>query len=209
MPPEDFPTTLDVVGSVLLALTAAVMLAVAVIVARRGLVVRLVWIWRIAAAVFLAAALYRALGGEHVLTERLRLMAASEGWYDERQTSQALLSAIGVVVVAVALWFGMRFPAPWPERLTALVVVGYLVLSGLRLVSLHMVDSLLYRSLGPIHANWLLEVALLSTTWVCAILAIRRQAPTPHRERQRHRSDNDRLQRRPTRTRDGTRSEKN
>ena len=197
MPPEPFPTPLDIAGSVLLALTVALAFATAVIVARRGAGARLVWFWRGVAMFFLVMALYRAIGAEHLATDRLRQVATGEGWYDERQGGQALLTAFGVLVLtAAAVWIGVRWRAPWQLRLTMLATVGYAVLSGLRLVSLHIVDSLLYRSLGPIHANWLFELALVGVIWLCAIATILRprpptslQPPTGHRgERRRRRT---------------------
>ena len=182
------PTRLDLIGSGLLVLAALLVVRAAIAARRLGRPAGVARFWWVAAVLLLLAGLYRLTGAEHLLTDRLRQSATGEGWYGGRRIFQAALTSVGVVVAAAALWIALRLRAGWPERLAALALVGYAVLSILRLVSLHMVDSVLYRSLGPIHANWLFELALVGAVAVGAAAATRpprRSAVRPGRQGRR------------------------
>lgn len=181
-------TPLDLAGSVLLFVAAGLSAGASVSARRRGGTFGNIRLWRVAAAFLLLAGVYRAVGAEHYLTDRLRAAATGEGWYGDRRIGQALITSVGVVVSAAVFWMGLRYRANWRVRLAAISLIGYVVLSMVRLVSLHMVDGLLYRSMGPIHANWLFELALVGTLCACAVATIL-QPERPERrrdERRRH-----------------------
>lgn len=177
---------MDLAGGVLLLVAAGLSAGAAVSAGRRGGTSGSIRLWQVAAAFLLLAAVYRAVGAEHYLTDRLRAAATGEGWYGDRRIGQALITSVGVVVSAAAFWTGLRYLASWRVRLAAISLIGYVVLSVVRLVSLHIVDSLLYRSLGPIHANWLFELVLVGTLSACAVATIL-QPERPERRRDERR----------------------
>jgi hypothetical protein len=129
--------------------------------------------WLLTAAVFLAMAIGRAadLGG--LATEFGRSEARSQGWYNDRRRIQAvvigLLGATWLVVVAVSL---VKVPARRRRYLpAALAVFTLMCFVAIRLVSLHQVDSLLYRrqiagaQVGTVVELALLAIAAALTAW--------------------------------------------
>ena len=103
--------------------------------------------WLITAGLFLMVVFARATDLGRVVTQLGRGEALSHGWYSHRRKFQALvigaIGATGVTAVVVALF---RVPARCRRYLPAAIVVFSLMcFAGIRLVSLHQVDALLYR----------------------------------------------------------------
>ena len=103
--------------------------------------------WLLSAAFFLAMAVARAtdLGG--LATELGRSEAVAHGWYADRRRFQAygagLVGFGWLVTVAIALW---RVPARRRRYLpAALAMFTLMCFIGVRLISLHQIDGLLYR----------------------------------------------------------------
>lgn len=125
--------------------------------------------WLLSAAFFLAMAVARAtdLGG--ITTELGRNAAVEQGWYADRRRYQALGAGIvglgWLVTVAVALW---RVPARRRRYLPAAVSVFTLMcFIGVRLISLHQIDGLLYRrQLEGAQFGAVVELALLAVAVV-------------------------------------------
>lgn len=107
--------------------------------------------WFMTAAVLAVMALGRAADVGGLVSKFGRRQAREEGWYEIRREYQAAaVAAIG------AFWLISSLIAIWrvPERRRrylppALVVFTLLCFAGVRVVSLHHVDSLLYNR--PIH----------------------------------------------------------
>ena len=129
--------------------------------------------WLLTAAFFLAMAVARAtdLGG--LATELGREQAVQHGWYADRRRVQALgaivVGAAWLVTVAIALW---RVPARRRRYLpAALSVFTLMCFIGVRLISLHQIDGLLYRrdlggaQFGSVVELGLLAIALLLTAF--------------------------------------------
>ncbi|HEY8172408.1 MAG TPA: hypothetical protein VIH21_04920 [Dehalococcoidia bacterium] len=123
--------------------------------------VRLFWLGLAAMLVVLAFSRMFDLGPW--LTDRGRDMAKAQGWYDERRRFQsraveAILLAGAMGVFIGVLWF---FRAAYREHPLAFIAAVYIVCFVLvRAISLHQVDSVLYRH--PVHGvrvNALLELA--------------------------------------------------
>ena len=127
--------------------------------------------WLLSAAFFLAMAVARAtdLGG--LATELGRSEAVAHGWYADRRRFQAYGAALvgfgWLVTVAVALW---RVPARRRRYLpAALAMFTLMCFIGVRLISLHQIDGLLYRrqlagaQFGAVVELVLLAVAVLLT----------------------------------------------
>ncbi len=103
--------------------------------------------WLLSAAFFLVMAVARAtdLGG--LATELGRSEAMEHGWYADRRRFQAYGAGIvgfgWLVTVAIALW---RVPARRRRYLPAAIATFTLMcFIGVRLISLHQIDALLYR----------------------------------------------------------------
>jgi hypothetical protein len=129
--------------------------------------------WLLTAAVFLGMAIGRAadLGG--LATELGRSEARAQGWYADRRRIQAVVvgvvGATWLVVVAVSL---LKVPARRRRYLpAALAVFTLMCFVGVRLISLHQIDSLMYRrdiagaQVGALGELVLLSVSVVLTAW--------------------------------------------
>jgi hypothetical protein len=157
------------------AVAAAAALLAGVRERRRSGVEDGVWptFWFVTAGLFLLVVLARAtdLGGW--ATALGRDEAVAHGWYSHRRKVQALVvGSIGVawflVVVAALLRFHVRRRRYLPA---AIVVFSLMCLAGIRLVSLHQIDAVLYRrSIAGLKVGALMElvgvlVAVAVTFW--------------------------------------------
>jgi hypothetical protein len=120
--------------------------------------------WLVLALFFTMLVVVRMHDLEEVLREALREVLRARGLYGERRMLQGPLVA-GLLVASVSgcLWLAWRSTRRLRGRRNQAVLVAIaaglamLLLSALRLVSLHAVDALLY---GPLKLNWLGDVGL-------------------------------------------------
>ena len=126
-------------------------------------------IWFLAAGILLAMALARGSDLVHLLPDLGRQRARSEGWYADRRELQAVViaavAAVLVGAVAVALWW---VPANRRHYLPeAIVVLALVAFAGVRLVSMHQVDVLLYRRrFEGVKLDAVIELAVLTAAIV-------------------------------------------
>jgi hypothetical protein len=121
--------------------------------------------WFLAAGVLFAMAMGRAgdIGG--LLADLGRREARAGRWYDERRTYQAIVvgavGAIWLITVTTALW---RVPERRRRYLPMVLVMFTLMcFAGIRLVSLHQVDSLLdHHRIGGVRVGTVVELVGLS-----------------------------------------------
>ena len=118
--------------------------------------------WWASAAFFLALAAVRSTGLEALATENLRQWLHDQGAYGDRRILQRPIAACAVVVLSAALFvFWSKRPAvrasprQWAKFWATVGIVIMSGVIGMRLISFHDLDSLLY---GPIKLNWLLDV---------------------------------------------------
>jgi hypothetical protein len=133
--------------------------------------------WVLVGLAFGAFALMRIAGFEEILRNLLRSELRLEGGYDQRRALQRPL-AFGVIVVvsglfAWGLWHQWR--AAQGRRNMALFVAfaaftTMVMLLGLRIVSLHQIDVLLY---GPAKLNWVIDIGASLTVLAAAGFYIR------------------------------------
>jgi hypothetical protein len=133
--------------------------------------------WLTIAAILALLALYRFLNLEQVVPNEARVVARANDVYDERRLPQALMvSAILIAGSAFALWLVW-----WRERLSRKAALGMtvalLALYGVRLLSLHMTDSILYASVAGLHLNWAIEGLLLAGLCGAAFYEARKGGP--------------------------------
>ncbi len=126
--------------------------------------------WLMTAWVFFVMALGRAQGLAEWVIDQVRGEAYEAGWYDARRPLQAaVVLAVGgawLVSVAAACW---RIPERrrryLPMTVMVLTVGAYV---AVRTVSLHQVDSLLYRrEIFDLRVGTLIEYVLLAAAGAC------------------------------------------
>lgn len=171
-------------------LAAAALAARACIAARNGRHRRRVpgWhsgVWLAVAVVFVLVAISRQFGIEESLRIWLRSGLRAEGVYESRQGFQSVLASVVIVAAALAATGGFALMLrsrvlqhAGLSRIVAvagLAVAAMIVLIVLRLVSLHMLDVLLFR--GP-RLNWMIDIG---STVVAGAAALRyvRKAQSP------------------------------
>jgi hypothetical protein len=103
--------------------------------------------WAMTAVVLLTMAIGHAGDFGDLIADYGRRSAYSDGWYETRRTAQTVavgvVSAVWAVVTAVAVW---RFPERRRRYLPmAVITFGLMCFAAIRVISLHQVDSLLYR----------------------------------------------------------------
>jgi hypothetical protein len=143
--------------------------------------------WFVTAGLFLLVVLARAtdLGGW--ATALGRDEAVAHGWYSHRRKVQALVvGSIGAgwffTVVAALLRFPVRRRRYLPG---AIVVFTLMCLAGIRLVSLHQIDAVLYRrSIAGVKVGALMElvgvfIAVAVTFWRPRSSSLDRLEPPP------------------------------
>ncbi len=135
--------------------------------------------WLLTAGLFLLMAVGRAADFAGIATELGRSEAVSHGWYADRRKYQAAvvvgLGAIWFVAVVVALW---RVPERRRRYLPmAIVAFSLMCFAGIRIISLHQVDAVLYRrhiggaKVGSIVEFLGLATAIAVTSWQALSLA--------------------------------------
>ena len=139
--------------------------------------------WYLTSALFVSMAIAHAgeLGG--AVADYARSGAYAEGWYESRRSIQVV-----VVVVVAALWALATVLALWriPERRRrylpmTIATTTLMCFSAIRLVSLHHVDTLLYRrSIEGLRIGVLIEFFLVSV----AVVIIDWARRSLHRTRQ-------------------------
>jgi hypothetical protein len=128
--------------------------------------------WIVTCVFLLAMALGRAVAAGDLLTSLGRRAAEEGEWYASRRHVQAAVvgsvGAVWAVVVAGALW-------RTPERRRRYLPVGLTVITlaafaAARIVSLHPVDTVLYRShVAGVRVATLVELALLGLTGLATL----------------------------------------
>ena len=131
--------------------------------------------WLACAGVFVGLLALRLWQVEDRLRDAVRVWARGTGEYQSRAELQLpvalLMAALGlaIVYVFIRLWRERR-----PGSRARLVlssrfaVLGLLPLFGLRLVSLHQIDQVLYA--GPLRINWMIEGVICIVVSGCAAL---------------------------------------
>jgi hypothetical protein len=116
-------------------------------------------LWRCLAVVqclFLAEIVF---GLRHQVHGGVDAVLQQQGWYGNRRPVQVALLALSFAGLGFAAKSMLRMFAGSPSvRLAAIASLGLLALFGLETISLHQIDSVLYRPVG--------SVALVGWVWV-------------------------------------------
>jgi uncharacterized membrane protein YjfL (UPF0719 family) len=150
------------IGAYLVAAAGCIVVALRASVSRHDRRAAVVF-WGCVAAVMLVLALGRFTELGPWLTERGRHIAEWQGWYDDRRDIQetavfALIALGGAAVAAGLIWSARASSREHPLAVTAVVYLVTFV--GVRAISLHQIDRVLYteRAVG-IRPNGVLELA--------------------------------------------------
>ncbi|MCB9421231.1 MAG: hypothetical protein H6667_15625 [Ardenticatenaceae bacterium] len=106
-----------------------------------------------------------------ILTKLMRGAAWQEQWYFSRQPVQLTLIVIAALLFG-GLFFWLARKAKPASRWQSLALLGIVFLAGfalVRAVSLHAVDAFLYRRIGGIQPNWIVELGGITLVALPAI----------------------------------------
>ena len=155
-------------------------------------------VWIAIALLFVFLATSRAMALEDSLRHAMRLWLQGAGEYGDRRSLQAPIAAAliglgGLAMLAVLI----RRPPAQPDavgrrtRWASYAAAAMIGLVGLRLISLHAVDALLY---GPLRLNWLIDIGASLLVATCAWTSLNDARSTRQRSmrRQRNKSAADR-----------------
>jgi hypothetical protein len=130
--------------------------------------------WLIVSVVLFVLGTAKLLGLQHLLGGNARELVREEGFYDVRHAYQRLANyaviAVGLLAFAVGTWI-------WVRRWTVLalplgVVVVLVSFVAIRAISLHDVDTLLYRTdVWGVQASAAVEVLLTASTALVAFVS--------------------------------------
>ncbi|MFO6446918.1 hypothetical protein ACLBKU_07190 [Erythrobacter sp. NE805] len=131
------------------------------------------WGWAMVVALFVVLAIVRVFSVEDWIRGDLREVLIQGKAYDTRRAVQGPLSAILFLISAAgfaSLFYYIRRGIEGRRNVAILAALGctsgMLLLFGLRIVSLHSVDALLF---GPLKLNWFLDIGLSATVAICAV----------------------------------------
>jgi hypothetical protein len=128
--------------------------------------------WILTGVLFLVMALGRVGDLADLMTDTLRRRAESQGWYDSRRRVQGLfvagLALAWFISVLVSVWRVPQRRRRYLPMIVVVLTVGFY--AAIRIVSLHQLDSVLYRHReAGVRNGTLIEFALLCVAGVCAI----------------------------------------
>lgn len=137
--------------------------------------------WRTVGLIFAALAIWRFAQGEQWVLDHIRGWTRLHDYYDSRRYLQ-VPATIGVITIAMfALLRIGRAPHRQLSDWASVAAFTLLLFSLVRLISLHAVDSLLYRGTGPIHLNGLVDVLLTGGIALLELLDLQRGQRLPKR----------------------------
>lgn len=140
-------------------------------------------LWSAIALVFAGLAVMRFTGLEEIVRDGFRDLLRTEGAYTERRSLQRPLSvAVIFGISGLFVWslWRQRRMAKGRRNLALLAAqastAGMVMLAGLRIVSLHHLDRLLY---GPLKLNWIIDLGASLVTLAAALTYVHlmRQQP--------------------------------
>lgn len=135
-------------------------------------------------AVFVGLAVFRLFGAEEAIRQALRSYLIEQMEYNERRVFQTAAVVACLAVSGLGLVLALPRMVHWP--LWRAIAMGSLIvialLYGLRIISLHGVDRILYAGIGPLHFNHVLEILPIAAIW-CAAWLYRQHGSDPRRSR--------------------------
>lgn len=117
-------------------------------------------LWRSLSILFLALGINKQLDLQSALTEIGRIVAISQGWYEQRQAVQlefiVFVTIICLAAVSILLFWARRAPAStWLALVGAVFVFGFVIV---RAASFHHIDRFIGGRVMQFRWNWILEM---------------------------------------------------
>jgi hypothetical protein len=143
-------------------------------------------IWGVLGAALFLLGVNKQLDLQSAFTEIGRILAKSEGWYQDRQVYQGLfILALGLAALAVVcvLAYLARKLSAW----TKLAVTGSVLIIGfvvIRAASFHHFDAFIQSRIFSIKMNWILELGGIAVVLLSALMR-RKELAAPASERGR------------------------
>lgn len=167
------PSILSLIAAGLYTVILALCLYAAMVARRYSQPPAHFWIWGLIGLIFCAFALLRVVGAEELLRMMLRNQLLNDGIYDARRSFQRPLVNVLMVMFAALMIWGLvqQYRAAVHGRRNMALFIALaamatmLFLMGLRIVSLHQVDWVLY---GPAKLNWFLDIGASLTVAAAA-----------------------------------------
>jgi cation transport ATPase len=173
--------SLSAAGLYLVVLLACLLAAFSAARYRQPPAHRVIWVG--VAIVFVLLAVMRVTALEDIIRENLREMLRADQGYDQRRSIQRPLAVFVLFVVGTALAWALvhRWRAARGRRNMAVFIAlaaisAMIVLVGLRIVSLHQIDGLLY---GAVKLNWIIDIGASLTVLAAAGFYARLVAQRP------------------------------
>lgn len=142
------------------------------------------WLWYCLVLTLVGLGVNKQLDLQTALTELGRILAAKQGWYEQRHRVQrAFILVIGLVAIAAAVaLLAVTRRAPRATQVTALGALALITFVLVRASSQHHVDLFIGERFWGIKGNWLLEVGglvllLVGATWRLFVPDRERRAP--------------------------------
>lgn len=172
------PSILSLMAAGLYTVIVAVCLYAATVARRSSQPRAHYWIWGLIGLGFGAFALLRIVGAEEMLRMMLRDQLSSDGIYATRRSIQRPVVIVLMLMFTASMLWGLMQQyraAMHGRRNTALfialaAVATMLFVMGLRIISLHQVDWVLY---GPAKLNWFLDIGASLTVAAAAVYYVR------------------------------------
>jgi hypothetical protein len=171
------PSIFSLSAAVLYMIVLFACAAAAMIAGRHGQPPRHWRIWAAIAFGFMLLALLRITGFEEAIRDLFRDMLRAEGAYDDRRSLQRPLAAGLLCVVSLLVGWGLarqwRLARGRRNLAVAAALTGFatmIMLLGVRIVSLHQLDRLLY---GPPKLNWIIDLGASMAVLGAALLYVR------------------------------------
>jgi len=128
-------------------------------------------LWQFISFLFLVLGINKQLDLQSALTEAGRMLAYSEGWYDQRQIVQfyfifLITTLCGVAAIILLIWARNAPLATW-LAITGTVLVFAFVL--IRAGSFHHIDRFIGAKVFGLRWNWLLEIGGISLVFLASI----------------------------------------
>lgn len=127
-------------------------------------------LWLVVAGLLFALGVNKQLDLQSAVTELGRVMAHSQGWYEQRRTVQVVF--IGVVALLGALglggvvWLARGHLSDFRMALGGMVFLGCFVVA--RASSFHHVDVLIHTDVFGVELNWVFELTGIALVAIAA-----------------------------------------
>jgi uncharacterized membrane protein YbhN (UPF0104 family) len=127
-------------------------------------------LWRAISVAFIALGVNKQLDLQSVLTELGRVLATSQGWYEQRQVVQFwfILAAGSICLLLGLILLVMARRAPLPTWVALVGVTLVLAFVAIRAASFHHFDRFIGTRILGLKWNWVLEIGGISIVLIAS-----------------------------------------